>query len=110
MGINDFESRIRGGYNFFQIRISDQPVNAPCPKVNLLVALNQKSYDAFHHELTPDGLAMMDVKGKVQRNQIAIPIDALAVKAGKKITANTGRCRCLSRPAGECLLRFLKRS
>jgi len=27
--INDFESRIRGGHSFFQIRISDRQVRAP---------------------------------------------------------------------------------
>jgi 2-oxoglutarate ferredoxin oxidoreductase subunit alpha len=27
MGINDFESRIRGGHSFFQLRIGSEPVN-----------------------------------------------------------------------------------
>jgi 2-oxoglutarate ferredoxin oxidoreductase subunit alpha len=27
--IKDFESRIRGGYNFSQIRVSDSPIHAP---------------------------------------------------------------------------------
>jgi 2-oxoglutarate ferredoxin oxidoreductase subunit alpha len=111
MGINDFESRIRGGYNFFQIRISDRPVYAPCPKVNLLVALNQKSYDAYHHELTGDGLAMMDVQGEAHSNQVDIPMDELAIKAGKKITANTvaaGACLGLLGAPLEALEDILK--
>jgi 2-oxoglutarate/2-oxoacid ferredoxin oxidoreductase subunit alpha len=89
MGINDFESRIRGGYSFFQLRISDRPVYAPCPEVDLLVALNRKSYDAYHRELTREGLALIDNPGEPIANQIAIPIDALAAKAGGKIAANT---------------------
>ncbi|MBA4368968.1 MAG: 2-oxoacid:acceptor oxidoreductase subunit alpha [Desulfobacterium sp.] len=89
MGINDFESRIRGGYSFFQLRISDQPVYAPCPEVDLLVALNQKCYDAYHRELTKEGLAMIDIQGEPIANQAAIPIDALAAKAGGKIASNT---------------------
>ena len=41
MAINDFESRIRGGHSFFQIRICNKPVQAPHHKVHLLVALNR---------------------------------------------------------------------
>ncbi len=89
MGINDFESRIRGGYSFFQLRISDRPVYAPCPEVDLLVALNQKSYDAYHRELTSEGLSLIDIQGEPLANQVAIPIDELAAKAGGKIAANT---------------------
>ena len=36
MAINDYESRIRGGHNFIQIRISDHPVRAPHHKTHLL--------------------------------------------------------------------------
>ena len=38
-GINDFESRIRGGHSFFQLRISDHQVRAPHHRVNMLIAL-----------------------------------------------------------------------
>ena len=40
MAVNDFESRIRGGHSFFQIRISDRPVQAPEHRIHLLVALD----------------------------------------------------------------------
>jgi 2-oxoglutarate ferredoxin oxidoreductase subunit alpha len=39
LAINDFESRIRGGHSFMQIRISDQPVLAPHHKIDLLTHL-----------------------------------------------------------------------
>ncbi len=89
MAINDFESRIRGGKSFFQIRISDTPVYAPHHGVNLLVALNQRIYDSYSDELVPGGISMMDAKGEPEENQLFVPMDDLAVKAGKKITANT---------------------
>jgi 2-oxoglutarate/2-oxoacid ferredoxin oxidoreductase subunit alpha len=34
LAINDFESRIRGGHSFMQIRISNQPVLAPHHKID----------------------------------------------------------------------------
>jgi len=89
MAINDFESRIRGGQSFFQIRISDKPVYAPHHRVNLIVALNQRTYDSYKDELVPGGLSVMDVTGTPEENQLPVPIDDLAVKAGKKITGNT---------------------
>jgi 2-oxoglutarate/2-oxoacid ferredoxin oxidoreductase subunit alpha len=39
----DYMSRIRGGNNFFQIRISDTPAFAPREKINVLLALNKES-------------------------------------------------------------------
>jgi len=51
MAINDFESRIRGGHSFTQIRISDRPIFAPHHVVDLLIALDQKNYGLNKHEL-----------------------------------------------------------
>ena len=55
MGINDFESRIRGGHNFFQLRISDKPVNAPQHHVHLLVAMDQNTLDLHRDQVLSDG-------------------------------------------------------
>lgn len=90
MAINDFESRIRGGHSFTQIRISSQPVSAPHHEVDLLIALDQKTYDLHKKELLPGGLVIMDSKQSVKNNKvIALPITDLAVKAGGKITSNS---------------------
>ena len=43
MAINDFESRIRGGHSFIQIRISDQPIQAPHHEITILVAMDQNT-------------------------------------------------------------------
>jgi 2-oxoglutarate ferredoxin oxidoreductase subunit alpha len=34
----DFESRIRGGHNFFRIRTSDKPVHAVSKKLDFVIA------------------------------------------------------------------------
>ncbi|MCK4279279.1 MAG: 2-oxoacid:acceptor oxidoreductase family protein, partial [Candidatus Thorarchaeota archaeon] len=39
--LKDFESRIRGGYNFNQIRVSDSPVFAPTDRVDLIIAMTK---------------------------------------------------------------------
>ncbi|MFC1567237.1 2-oxoacid:acceptor oxidoreductase subunit alpha [Thermodesulfobacteriota bacterium] len=99
MAINDFESRIRGGHSFFQIRICNTPVHAPHHKVHLLVALNQETYDLHQGELDPDGIAIMDVIEKPAAGKVLpVPFVDLAKQAGGKIFSNTvaaGACLAL---------------
>ena len=90
MAINDFESRIRGGHSFFQIRICNKPVYAPHHKVHLLVALNQETYDLHKKELDSDGLAVMDKKEEpVEENILTVPFGDFAKEAGGKLFLNT---------------------
>lgn len=99
MAINDFESRIRGGHNFFQIRISDKPVHAPNDRVNLLVGMDRPTAELHKKELVQGGLIITDEKDSNSSNgMLAIPISELAKKAGGVITANTvaaGACLAL---------------
>ena len=46
----DYESRVRGGHNFFQIRLSDNPIGASRDAIDILVAL-----DAAEHRVTRKG-------------------------------------------------------
>ncbi|MBW1642223.1 MAG: 2-oxoacid:acceptor oxidoreductase subunit alpha [Deltaproteobacteria bacterium] len=90
MAINDFESRIRGGHSFTQIRISDRPIFAPHHVVDLLIALDQKTYGLHKHELAPDGLVIMNSKETSKdKKVIHLPITDLSMKAGGKITSNS---------------------
>ncbi|MBW1751942.1 MAG: 2-oxoacid:acceptor oxidoreductase subunit alpha [Deltaproteobacteria bacterium] len=99
MAINDFESRIRGGHSFFQIRICDKPVQAPHHKVHLLVALNRETYDLHKGQLASGGRVIMDeIDGSGEGDLIALPFSELAKKAGGMIFANTvaaGACLAL---------------
>ena len=52
-------SRVRGGHNTFQIRISDAPVSAMTEDVDLLLALDEESIDQHLSELN-DGVVVMD--------------------------------------------------
>ena len=39
----DYESRIRGGHNFFQVRVSDRPVACSRDEVDIVIALDRPS-------------------------------------------------------------------
>jgi 2-oxoglutarate ferredoxin oxidoreductase subunit alpha len=42
-GHPDYESRIRGGHNFYQIRLSDRPLSASRDNVDIRVALDREN-------------------------------------------------------------------
>jgi 2-oxoglutarate ferredoxin oxidoreductase subunit alpha len=87
---NEFESRIRGGHSFFQVRIGDHPVEAPCNKVHLIVALDARTPEIHKENLAEGGMIL---SGATLDNgaspSLVIPFEDMARKAGNKITANT---------------------
>jgi len=89
MGINDFESRIRGGQSFFQIRICSSPVSAPVNKVHLLVALSNQLSEKQKEDIVDGGLIIMDSKEAPADNVVPVSIRDLAVQSGGKVMANT---------------------
>ncbi|MFW5901741.1 MAG: 2-oxoacid:acceptor oxidoreductase subunit alpha [Thermodesulfobacteriota bacterium] len=94
MAVNDFESRIRGGHSFLQLRISDQPVAAPDDQVHLLVALNQETYAVHAAEMAENGRVLMEMeqdKAAAPEGEqgVNVAFTQLAKEAGGKIMANT---------------------
>lgn len=90
----DYESRIRGGHNFYQIRISDKPITASRTPIDILVALDRESIIQHERELSPTGHVLYDssyIKEKYEKaNFLDVPLFDLAVKhGGSKIMANT---------------------
>jgi 2-oxoglutarate ferredoxin oxidoreductase subunit alpha len=90
----DYESRIRGGHNFYQIRFSDTPVSASSEHVNIIVALDRDSITLHEKELSPDGRIIYDSATLKQTHEEAhfldIPFVRLALEhGGDKIMANT---------------------
>ncbi len=58
--IKDFESRIRGGYNFTQIRVSDKPIVAPVSEIDLIVALTRDAIVGPRGQLKENGVIIFD--------------------------------------------------
>lgn len=52
-------SRVRGGHNTFQIRISDEPINAMGEDVDILIALDRDSIEKHLNEMS-DGVVIVD--------------------------------------------------
>jgi 2-oxoglutarate ferredoxin oxidoreductase subunit alpha len=90
----DYESRVRGGHNFFQIRISDKPLAAPRANVDILVALDRESIVQHERELSGGGRIIYDSSALKLKRQgplfLDVPFEKLALEqGGSKIMANT---------------------
>lgn len=90
----DYESRVRGGHNFFQIRISDQPVMASRRVVDILVAMDKESITYHEKELSDTGQIVYDASALHEKHDkpyfLDVPFVDLALeKGGNKIMANT---------------------
>lgn len=90
----DYESRIRGGHNFFQIRFSNKPITASRGKIDILVAFDKESIEQHEKELSEYGQIIYDSSELKQRYErpysLDIPFVKLAIEhANNKIMANT---------------------
>ncbi len=90
----DYESRVRGGHNFYQIRFSDTPVMSSRDGIDILVAMDIAGIDRYISDLTKIGLVIYDSKVLQQEhagtNFLDIPFSDLAIEhGGNKIMANT---------------------
>lgn len=90
----DYESRIRGGHNFFRVRVRDREVGAIAEPADMLIALNKESIDLHHKELANGGVTIFDgEKIKLPTSNASlfgVPLERLAQeKAGGKLMTNT---------------------
>jgi 2-oxoglutarate ferredoxin oxidoreductase subunit alpha len=91
----DYESRVRGGHNFFRVRVSDRKVGAIAEDVDILIALNMDSIELHQPEVVTKGIIIFDgekIKGVSGDNGslLSIPLEKLAEeKAGDKLMINT---------------------
>ncbi|MFC2007414.1 2-oxoacid:acceptor oxidoreductase subunit alpha [Chloroflexota bacterium] len=90
----DYESRVRGGHNFFRIRVSDSKVLALSEKLDILVALNNETIDLHSGELKSDGIIIYDgeqTKVEAKGNKyFNVPLVRLAEDTVQnKLMANT---------------------
>jgi 2-oxoglutarate ferredoxin oxidoreductase subunit alpha len=90
----DYESRIRGGHNFFRVRVGDYGIGAIAETVDVLIALNEGSIELHQDELADGGIVIFDGE-KIKNigdnsNLFSIPIERLSEeKAGDKVMSNT---------------------
>jgi len=98
LGVQDYQSRIRGGHLFNKVRLADRRLVSSREGVDLLIALNQETVTLHRQELSPQGLIIYDaaevkeVPGGVPSLALS-PENLLPGAAGKaEIAVNAGAC------------------
>lgn len=56
----DYMSRIRGGHNFYQIRVSDQSIHSSKEKIDILLALDENTILVHQDALNDGGIIVYD--------------------------------------------------
>ncbi len=88
--VDDFESRIRGGHSFHLLRVSAQPLIAPCYRPDILVAIDGDTYKIHKDKLAPNGIVVLNKDTlPVEPGVFCIPFAGLAREAGGTIASNT---------------------
>jgi len=102
--LEDYQSRIRGGHTFTQIRFANQPVHAAKKSIDLLVCLDSLTHELHHSEVAPQGFILGHVSPQESSASlgrlIAIDFEKEAVNLGDRIFANTVAIGALSRLLG----------
>lgn len=96
-GLPDYMSRIRGGHNFYSIRVSEEPLYSHVDRVDLLVALNEETIDIHRNDIGAGGGVVYDEGLDVDERSLEaggikpfpVPLKAIAEEAGNRIMANT---------------------
>ena len=94
---SDYMSRIRGGYNFYQIRVGSKPLYAFERNVHLLLAFNPEAVTQHAEELAPGAGIIYDEEFKIDTSVtrkgvklFPLPLVKIAYELGKdRIMANT---------------------
>ena len=86
----DYMSRIRGGHNFHQLRITDQPREAIRDGVDLLIAMDRRTVQEHTQALTEGGLVLAEGEAADDPPEtLLVPFRRLAEAAGNAIYSNT---------------------
>lgn len=72
--LQDYHSRIRGGHNFYQIRVADHDIFSHVEPVHLLLALTEVAVAEHLREIVPGG-------GVIYDPALAVDEDALTVRS-----------------------------
>ncbi|MCB2182425.1 MAG: 2-oxoacid:acceptor oxidoreductase subunit alpha [Desulfobulbaceae bacterium] len=88
----DYMSRVRGGHNYYQIRLSEKAISASRDVIHILVALNIESIDMHRLSLHSDGIILYEPQNDEEEEDeqfLATAFTQIAKDAGgNKIMAN----------------------
>jgi 2-oxoglutarate ferredoxin oxidoreductase subunit alpha len=96
-GLQDYMSRIRGGLNFYQVRVSEQPLYTHEDAVHILLPLNKEALETYQDEVVKGGGIIYDESLKIEQRAVSrrgrkampVPLLEIAKEHGERVMANT---------------------
>lgn len=97
-GLQDYHSRIRGGHNFYQIRVADHDLYSHDERVHVLLPLTQVAVHEHLREIVPGGGVIYDPALSIDASVLnaqsvqafPVPLEQIALdEGGSKVMANT---------------------
>lgn len=96
-GLPDYMSRIRGGLNFYQMRVHEKALYCHEDAVHILLPLNVEGLETYQDEVVKGGGVIYDEGLKVDRKAVAkrgrkampVPLVEIAKEHGERVMANT---------------------
>lgn len=90
----DYMSRVRGGHNFYQIRLADHPIGSSRDRVDILIAFDQETVERHRRDLTESGIIVYDSKESKKEYSggefVNIPATSIIEEMGvHKVMANS---------------------
>jgi 2-oxoglutarate ferredoxin oxidoreductase subunit alpha len=90
-------SRIRGGHNFYQLRVSEAPLYSHTDEVHVLIAMVPETIKRYGYEVVAGGAVIYDESLEVDEdglrdsevNLFSAPLVQIAEETGSKVMANT---------------------
>ena len=98
VSVPDFHSRIRGGHNFYLIKISENPIASWTETVHLLVAFTPETVEKHRHKLVPGSAIVYDSDMTVNKDELEklkirpIPVPLIKIvtdTGGNNVMVNT---------------------
>ena len=86
-----YMSRIRGGLNWYDVRISDTELFALKKRADLLIALSEDAKEILYQDLDPEGILIYNSDKKQDKESI-VSLDFVSIAekaAGSKVMANS---------------------
>jgi 2-oxoglutarate ferredoxin oxidoreductase subunit alpha len=97
----DYPSLIRGGHNFAIVRSADHPIWTHRDRVDVVLALDQKTVDQHGPELAEGGVIVYDASTVKKADGVSVPLDTfLKEEKAPAITRNSGLIGAFCRVAG----------
>jgi 2-oxoglutarate ferredoxin oxidoreductase subunit alpha len=97
----DYQSLIRGGHNFSQIRASEKDFQSRKEKIDFLLALDKKTIDLHKKDLEKNGLIIFNSDRIKSKEGIGVPIEKITKEMdGIPVMANTALISAFSKIVG----------